>query len=266
MMTSKTRRNVFALVLAAFVAAACGSSDVSAAPADSQQYSTSSANAEVANSIANALSSANRLVRDGKGITADSDGAGSSPINPGLKVLWDMVRGLRCAVWGNCVGVDMRTLKALHIDGTGGVATTSAAAGSILASGPLVSAKTSGGGGIPRAANPQGEFVKDSAVFGYVTMEWSGASHSSVGAFNVDTFTRNSAGNYDVRFSNQPVNALSCVISATGYKNSVAGLIVSINNQFVSSSKLVARVEVWEPVAGVHADGGITLIAFCPGL
>ena len=266
MMTSETRRNVLALVLAAFVAAACGSSDASAAPADSQQYSTSSANAEVANSIANALTSANRLVRDGKGITADSDGAGSSPINPGLKVLWDMVRGLRCAVWGNCAGVNMRTLKALHIDGIGGVATTSAAAGSILTSGPLVSAKTSGGGGIPRAANPQGEFVKDSAVFGYVTMEWSGASHSSVGAFNVDTFTRNSAGNYDVRFSNQPVNALSCVISATGYKNSVAGLIVSINNQFVSSSKLVARVEIWEPVAGVHADGGITLIAFCPGL
>ena len=265
-MTNKTRNTLFALLVCAFVAAACGGDSACAAPADSQQYSSSAAAAEAANAVSNALTLPNRLVRDGKLVTADSDGAGASPINPGLKVLWDMVRGLRCAVWGNCVGVDMRTLKALHIDGIGGVATTSAAAGSILTSGPLVSAKTSGGGGIPRAANPQGEFVKDSAVFGYVTMEWSGASHSSVGAFNVDTFTRNSAGNYDVRFSNQPVNALSCVISATGYKNSVAGLIVSINNQFVSSSKLVARVEIWEPVAGVHADGGITLIAFCPGL
>ena len=103
------KSTIYALLFVAFVAAACGSSDVAAAPADSQQYTTSSANAESANSIAVALSSANRLVRDGKYITADSDGAGSSPINPGLKSLWDMLRGLRCAVWGNCVGVNMRT-------------------------------------------------------------------------------------------------------------------------------------------------------------
>lgn len=93
------RSTLYALLFCAFVAAACGRSDVGAAPADSQQYNSSAANAEAQNAIANALTSANRLPVDGKGITADADSAGRSPINPGLKVLWDMVRGLRCAIW-----------------------------------------------------------------------------------------------------------------------------------------------------------------------
>ena len=256
MMTSKTRRNVFALVLAAFVAAACGSSDVSAAPADSQQYSTSSANAEVANSIANALTSANRLVRDGKFITADSDGAGSSPINPGIKSLWDMLRGLRCAVWGNCVGVDMRTLKALHIDGAGGVTTTAAPAGGLKLS--LLPSGTS----TPTTAVQPGVITGESGLFGAVYINYTGVSYQFVSGFNVYSMTVVGVGEIDITYNTAPSATNKCwatadVRFAVGAPVFGEGLPISI-----AAGKLTVRYTLKDS-SSVTQERGFTSLVFC---
>lgn len=256
MMTTKTRRNLFALVLAAFVAAACGESDVAAAPADSDQYTTSSANAEVANSIAVALSSANRLVRDGKYITANSDGAGSSPINPGLKSLWDMVRGLRCAVWGNCVGVDMRTLKALHIDGTGGATTTSAPAGGLKLS-LLPSGTTT-----PTTVVQPGVITGESGLFGAVYINYTGVSYQFVSGFNVYSMTVVGVGEIDITYNTAPSTTNKCwatadVRFAVGAPVFGEGLPISI-----AGGKLVVRYTL-KNVSGVTQERGFTSLVFC---
>ena len=71
------RSTIYALILCAVVAAACGGSDADAALADQQQYSTAAATAETINGVADPLTSTALLVRDGKRVTADSNGAGS---------------------------------------------------------------------------------------------------------------------------------------------------------------------------------------------
>lgn len=90
-----------------------------AADADLQQYNRPNANAENANG-ADALTGSLLLVRDGKRITADSNGVGSAPINRSVKQLADYAAGTRCAVLGNCTGVNIRTMRAIDVDSTGG--------------------------------------------------------------------------------------------------------------------------------------------------
>jgi hypothetical protein len=256
MMTTKTRRNLFALVLAAFVAAACGSSDVAASPADSQQYTTSSGNAEAANSIATALSSANRLVRDGKYITADSDGAGSSPINPGLKSLWDMLRGLRCAVWGNCVGVNMRTLKAMHIDGTGGATTTTAPAGGLKLS------LSPSGTTVPTTAVQPGVLTGESGLFGAAYMNYNTITYEFVSGFNVESFTIVGVGEVDVTYNTAPSAANKCwatinVLFSVGAPVFGEALPISI-----SGGKLKVRYTM-KNTAGTTQERSFTTTVFC---
>ena len=103
-----------------------------AADADLQQYNRPSANAENANT-ADALTGSLLLVRDGKRITADSNGVGSAPINRSVKQIADAVAGTRCGTWGNCTGVNLRTLRAVAVDGAGG-ASSGVANGTILTS------------------------------------------------------------------------------------------------------------------------------------
>ncbi len=207
------KSTIYALLFCAFVAAACGGHDADASPADSQQYSSSAANAEAANAIANALTSANRLPVDGKGITADADSAGRSPINPGLKVLWDMVRGLRCAIWGNCAGVNQRTVKSLHVDGTGGVITSAAPVGTVKVDAAY------GGVTLPTGTNAQGILTGDSGAFGYGSFNWNGATWSFTGGFNVHSITVISTGVIDIDYGTAPANYLKCAGSANSTFN-----------------------------------------------
>ena len=99
------------------------------ADADLQQYNRTAVNVE---SVCGAdpLTSSLLLVRDGKYITADSNAAGKAPINRSVKQAADYYTCVRCAVFGNCAGVNRRTLKSLDVDGTGG-ATSAATAGTI---------------------------------------------------------------------------------------------------------------------------------------
>lgn len=121
------------ILSAVFVLGIC--SAALASDADLAQYNRPAANAEAANA-ADALLSTLLVVRDGKGITADSNGAGSAPVNRSIKELADALAGVRCSLIGNCASVNSRTLKSLHVDGTGGV-TSSASAGNAIVSGNI---------------------------------------------------------------------------------------------------------------------------------
>ena len=250
------RSTLYAMLLYAFVAAACGAGDAVASPADSQQYTTSAANANAANAIAVALSSPNRLPVDGKGITADTDSAGRSPINPGLKSLWDMLRGLRCAVWGNCVGVDMRTLKALHIDGTGGAATTTAPAGGLKLS------LSPSGTTTPTTAVQPGVITGESGLFGAVYINYTGVSYQFVSGFNVYDMTVVGVGEIDITYNTAPSSANKCwatadVRFAVGAPVFGEGLPISI-----AGGKLVVRYTL-KNVSGVTQERGFTSLVFC---
>ena len=250
------RSTIYALILCAVVAAACGTDDAGAAPADSQQYSSSAANAEAANAVANALTLPNRLVRDGKFITADSDGAGSSPINPGLKTLWDMVRGLRCAIWGNCAGVNMRTFKSLHVDGTGGVITTTAPVGTVKVDAAY------GGVTLPTTTNAQGILTGDSGAFGYGSFNWNGATWSFVGGFNVHSITVIGTGVIDITFGTAPANYLKCAGSANSTFNGGAPYWIEVTPNGVASSRLVVRYTM-KDVTNTVANTSFTTLIFC---
>ena len=250
------KSTIYALLLVAFVAAACGGSDVGAAPADSQQYNSSAANAEAANAISNALTSANRLVRDGKFITADSDGGGSSPINPGLKSLWDMVRGLRCAVWGNCAGVNMRTFKSLDIDGTGGVITTAAPVGTIKLGAAY------GGVTLPTTTNAQGILTSDSGAFGFGSFNWNGATWSFTGGFNVHSITVIGTGIVDITYGTAPTNYLKCAGSANSSFNGGAPYWIEVTPTGVTSGRLIVRYRM-KDVTNAPANTSFTTLIFC---
>ena len=255
-MTNKTRNTLLALLVCAFVAAACGGDSACAAPADSQQYSSSAAAAEAANAVSNALTLPNRLVRDGKLVTADSDGAGASPINPGLKTLWDMVRGLRCAIWGNCVGVNMRTLKALHIDGTGGATTTAAPAGGLKLS------LSPSGTTTPTTAVQPGVITGESGLFGAVYVNYTGVSYQFVSGFNVYDMTVVGVGEIDITYNTAPSSTNKCwatadVRFAVGAPVFGEGLPISI-----AGGKLVVRYTL-KNVSGVTQERGFTSLVFC---
>ena len=250
------KSTIYALLFVAFVAAACGGSDVGAAPADSQQYSSSAANAEAANAISNALTSANRLVRDGKFITADSDGGGSSPINPGLKSLWDMVRGLRCAVWGNCAGVNQRTFKSLHVDGTGGVITSAAPVGTVKLDAAYGSVT------MPTLANAQGILTGDSGAFGYGTFNWNGAAWSFTGGFNIYGLTVIGLGVVDIDFGSAPANYLKCAGSANSSFNGGAPYWIEVSPTGVTSGRLIVRYRM-KDVTNAPANTSFTTLIFC---
>ncbi len=250
------KSTIYALLFVAFVAAACGGSDVGAAPADSQQYSSSAANAEAANAISIALTSANLLVRDGKFITADSDGGGSSPINPGLKSLWDMVRGLRCAIWGNCPGVNTRTVKSLHIDGTGGVITTAAPVGTIKLDAAY------GGVTLPTGTNAQGILTSDSGAFGYGTFNWNGAAWSFTGGFNIYGLTVIGLGIVDIDFGSAPANYLKCAGSANSSFNGGAPYWIEVTPTGVTSGRLIVRYRM-KDVTNAPANTSFTTLIFC---
>lgn len=250
------RSTLYAMLLYAFVAAACGAGDAIASPADSQQYTTSAANANAANAIAVALSSPNRLPVDGKGITADTDSAGRSPINPGLKSLWDMLRGLRCAVWGNCVGVDMRTLRALHIDGTGGATTTAAPDGGLKLS------LSPSGTTTPTTAVQPGVITGESGLFGAVYINYTGVSYQFVSGFNVYSMTVVGVGEIDITYNTAPSSTNKCwatadVRFAVGAPVFGEGLPISI-----AGGKLVVRYTL-KNVSGVTQERGFTSLVFC---
>ena len=250
------KSTLYALLFCAFVAATCGGSDVAAAPADSQQYTTSSGNAEAANSIATVLSSANRLVRDGKYITADSDGAGASPINPGLKSLWDMLRGLRCAVWGNCVGVNMRTLKALHIDGTGGATTTSAPAGGLKLS------LSPSGTTAPTTAVQPGVLTGESGLFGAAYINYNTITYEFVSGFNVESFTIVGVGEIDVTYNTAPSAANKCWATINVLFSVGAPVFGEALPLSVAGGKLKVRYTM-KNTAGTTQERSFTTTVFC---
>jgi hypothetical protein len=100
---------VVLLVAAAF----CGGVAIGA-DADLQQYNGSPSFA------ADWTAQAKLLVRDGKKITADDNGAGKAPVNRGIKQLVDIIGGMHDGVFGSRVGAVRKTVKSLEADGVGG--------------------------------------------------------------------------------------------------------------------------------------------------
>jgi hypothetical protein len=64
------------------------------------------------------------LPTDGKKITADSNTAGKAPVNRGTKQLKDLVNAIHDGIFGSRAGSQLRTVRALEADGTGGLVET----------------------------------------------------------------------------------------------------------------------------------------------
>ncbi len=91
--------------------------------ADLQQYNGT------ASFAADWTAQAKLLVRDGKKITADDNGAGKAPVNRGLKQVIDIIGGIHDGIFGSAPGATRRTVKSLEADGTGGNVSTLLAGG-----------------------------------------------------------------------------------------------------------------------------------------
>lgn len=258
----------FCTALLVFAALACGPTDTPMEPtalasdADLAQYNRPAANAEAAN-VADALLSALLVVRDGKGITADSNGTGSAPVNRSIKQIADEVAGIRCALLGNCASVNQRTVKSLQADGTGG-AISAAAAGNILASGTMAAATARGGTSTPTTANPHGVITKDSAPLGFGTYSWSGSAYALVGGFNVYSIAQISTGIVDVTYASAPANYLKCAGSANSNFNGGAAFSIEVTATGITGARLIVRYTMRNS-AGSLADTGFTSLMFCGG-
>lgn len=95
------------------------------ADADLTQFNRVAADAEAAN-LENPLTGPLLVPTDGKKITADANGAGKAPVNKSIKKNATRIAGLLGWIVGNVAGITPRTLKALHLDGAGGNASTAA--------------------------------------------------------------------------------------------------------------------------------------------
>lgn len=226
-----------------------------AADADLQQYNRSAVNAENANG-ADALTGSLLLVRDGKRITADSNGVGSAPINRSVKQIADAVAGTRCGTWGNCAGVNLRTLRALDVDSTGGVSSgiangniRTAAAGSSAILSPtlltiaksaagttdykdnsIVWSATAAGGGNPSASTaiknqirplntPKAWFLVTADGAGtYTVVDGAGISGAAAGA---------TAGDIDITLSTAMDSTNNAVV-VSGMYNSAPSAVAAI--------------------------------------
>lgn len=234
------------LLLAPFPAAATD--------ADLQQYNRPAVNVEAVCG-ANPLTSSLLLPVDGKKITADNNAAGKAPVNRGAKQMADYAACVRCAAQGNCAGVNLRTMKALQVDGTGGNVATAVA-------GTIVPSLARSGTSLPTTANPQGVITADSQVFAYCSYSYSG-TYSFVGGFNCGTgITNPSAGTIIVNTASAPSNYLKCVAVGSGYFNSGANLVSEVMPGTPAAGKMPLTVYV-KNTAGLAADAGFQVLVFC---
>lgn len=225
-----------------------------AADADLVQYNRLAADVEAACG-ANPLTSALYLVQDGKKITADNNAAGKAPINRSMKQLADYASCVRCMVSGACAGVNLRTVKALEVDGTGGNVSTAAA-------GTIVASASRSGTTLPTTANPQGVHTKDSPVFGFANFTWNGASYAFTGGFNVDGISRTAAGTVVVTFATAPSNYLKCSAVGGGFFNSGGTYVADSTPSSPVAGKMPVTVYI-RSVGGGALDGGFSLLVFC---
>lgn len=103
----------FISIMLLIAAAFCGGVAIGA-DADLQQYNGSP------NFSADWTTQAKLLVRDGKKITADDNGAGKAPINRSVKQIVDIVGGIHDGIFGSRAGAVRKTVKSLEADGVGG--------------------------------------------------------------------------------------------------------------------------------------------------
>lgn len=103
----------FISIVLLIAAAFCGGVAIGA-DADLQQYNGSPTFA------ADWTAQAKLLVRDGRKITADDNGAGKAPVNRGIKQIVDIIGGMHDGMFGSRVGAVRKTVKSLEADGVGG--------------------------------------------------------------------------------------------------------------------------------------------------
>ena len=224
-----------------------------AADSDLQQYTRASIDVEAVCG-ANPLSSSLLLVRDGKLITADNNGAFKAPINRSVKQIADYMTCVRCMVSGACAGVNLRTLKSLQIDGVGGnVATASA--------GTIVPSAARGSTTLPGTANPHGVLTQDSAVFGYCSVSYS-PGYAFTGGFNCDGISNTVPGTVVVNFASAPANYLKCVAIGNGFFNSGAAFVSEAIAGAPVAGKMPVTVYI-KNMAGIATDAGFSVLVFC---
>ncbi len=236
-----------------------------ASDADLAQYNRPAANAEAANA-ASALLGALLVVRDGKGITADSNGTNSAPVNKSIKQIADAVAGIRCALFGNCMGVNHRTVASLYADGSGG-AISMASNGNVQASAALIAGTdmqaagvasvgtTKAGTSTPTTANSWGTITKESAIFCYAQV---GSGGLFIAGFNVKATAKTSTGTYTVTCNGSPTNYGRTVWSLTP---GGTGTSLSIYSVTLSGSDLRATVAETD-FSSVPTDGGFYVQAW----
>ncbi len=234
-----------AFALFAIVAAICAPGPLHAADGDMQQYNRTAMNVEAACGLA-PLTSALYLPTDGKRITADSNAAGSAPVNRGLKQAADYWTCVRCAVIGDCGGgINQRTLKSVHVDGTGGVV-SSAGAGEVKANvltavNGLYAQRTVVGTSNPSNTIAAGEYTKDTNVACLISFTKIMVGFTIFASAGVESITALGAGDY----------AITCKRTglATEFKNIVwasapIGVTTGIEKSLDLSARLVIRVKL----------------------
>lgn len=256
------------ILLALFALSLCSTSH--AADADLQQYSRAAIDVEAVCG-ANPLTSSLLLVRDGKLITADANGVFRAPINRSVRQMADYMTCVRCMVSGACAGVNLRTLKSLHVDGTGGLV-SSATANTIKVSsgagtaevGPGGFQVTAAGGGYHQISDGYSKFTNTVASGGNPAMgapisnevrplniakAWFRVTTDGVGGITIVD------GHNVTNCTNGGVNTIDCTLSIALDNTSFVALV---NGQVAGTTAVMQCIPqttstmtcVFQPIAG----------------
>lgn len=182
---------------------------------------------------------------DGKLITALSNILNEAPVNVALHRLKDYVLGLRGAIIGDFAFANLKTVKSLNVDGSGGQP-SAASTGSILVSG-----SSGTGTSVPTSAHPAGTIFPDTSVIGWARGYWDGATMVLTRGFNVKTLTRVGLGHYRIVFHpvlNSPATAM-VMTCASGNLTAASPLTISDDG----TGRLQVEFTTWQAASAIDA-------------
>jgi len=200
------------------------------------------------------------LPRDGKLITADSNTSGRAPINRSLKQLKDYLIGLHDGVVGSRAGSQLRTLRALEVDGSGGASAT-VGNGDAKVSRSLRAGRSLNSTSLPGGDIDAGEYVKDGTPRCMASLTSAGVGVTVLAAVGVDSITRSGTGDYVVVCRGVPTGptATTSIVHTTSLASTTAGYVKTLE---AVTNRLKIEIQTKDAASGAALDTSVDVVAW----
>lgn len=241
------------IVLALCIVLGCGGPVALASDSDLQQYNGS------ANWQSDLTAASTLLPRDGKKISADNNASGAAPVNRSLKQLKDYLIGLHDGVVGSRSGSQLRTVRAVETDGSGGAAAT-VTNGDVKASRALRAGRSLFATTVPTGDVDAGEYVKEASPRCMAHLTSNGSGVTIMAAVGVDSITRVSTGVYRVVCRGVPSGptATNSLVTTGALATTTVGYVTTLE---AVTNRLQVELQA-KDLAGSAIDTAVSVVAY----